>query len=400
LQQQFDKDFAMTTKSHNDLKKKYEALKKKHASDCGDYDELLDKYEALQRVHKDLQTKYRASLSTCTGKKKKAEKSDITVREINNQVKRIKWRTLKFVGNDDQLLSAATSVLDLLNIKDLMFTKDDDEDRIAEVQANRDEWVALYGTDVRSAVNEQRSYVQAQQKKIAITWLEGSEKLGLDAKPLPTVSEMWQVVLRNIEVEGDEEATRQREILFDWWTEHVGACAGNTYYSKKIRRTQQLSIAIAPDGKKCVPPSTEAMAFLMYENCHVKWTEMSKFHAEGNSGNIPKYSKDNAATHRFKARYSDSCTGQSPYGGWGSDGIKRFNELKKAITDMRMNDADRIAMVEQACVDRLHERAVAERKKKLSDNGQSVPEDELALLPKRKKAKKAPDVILTVEDEE
>jgi hypothetical protein len=193
--------------------------------------------------------------------------------------------------------------------------------------------------------------------------------------------------------------------LFLWWLDHVGAVAGNTYYPKKIRRTQEVSVAInSADDKLCVPPSTEAMAFLIYENCYQKWIEMHKWkEIEKNAGDVPKYSKGNPKTHRFQAKYSDSCSGQSPYGGWGSDGLKRFNTIKAAIAKMREEEPDCIAIVESDAVKLLHDQAVAERKKKLEENGQEVPTDEDAILPKKKRSRKtnsSAEVVLAEMDED
>jgi hypothetical protein len=38
------------------------------------------------------------------------------LQQINTTTKRIQWRTLKFVGNDQQLIDASLKCLNLLNI--------------------------------------------------------------------------------------------------------------------------------------------------------------------------------------------------------------------------------------------------------------------------------------------
>lgn len=390
----------MASKQYKSLKAKYEKLELTNAKNCNDYNDLVEQFNELTAEHKELLEKYRATLSTSSGKKKSSEeKNEFMVQQIFTCMKRIRWRVVKFVGNDQQLMDCAFGCLDHLNIKE--YTHKDGENE-EEIDRKRDEWVALYGTDVRAAINEQRSYVQSEQKKLALARLKGNEKLSIEPQDLPTIEEMWKVVTRDIESD-DENVTKKNEELFDWWLDHVGACAGNTYFGKKVRRTQNISTAVNQmDGKLCVPPSTEAMAFLMYENCRQKWIEHHLYReVEGNTGDIPKYSKKHPETHRFKALYSDSNSGQSPYGGWDSAGIKRFNELKKAIGDLRKSNPEHLAEVESAAVQRLHNKAVEERKKKLQINGQDVPADDSAVLPSRKKRKvaKAP-MELTVNDEE
>ncbi|MCA1806960.1 MAG: hypothetical protein LC687_03785, partial [Actinobacteria bacterium] len=273
LQDDFDNLKRMKDQTIANLKKKLAKLKEQHDTLGGNYNDILAEVKYQREELEDLSERYQKLLASSAGRKKKVAKSEAMIREIKTIVKRMLWRVLKFVGNDQQLMEASIKVMDHLQIKDCTFYEDDSAARANAVENCRGEWIATYGTDVRQSINEQRSYVQAEQKKLALDWQKGSEKHSIPPKDLPTVDEMYQVLLRNLETDDADQSARLKE-LFDWWLNHVGACAGNTFFSKKIRRTQQVSVARDSQNRLCVPSSTEAMAFLMYENCYPKWIEM------------------------------------------------------------------------------------------------------------------------------
>lgn len=384
----------------DELEEVYQKLFDSNEQDVKDYNDLLKKYKNLKVQFADLQASYKKILADSAGTSKKDDdKNPAMIREINSIVKRIMWRTNKFLGSDEQLLEVSTEVLDELGLDSCTHVAGESRERYQEVEVNRNEWLLLYSTNVREAFNEQRSYVQSEMKKIALAYQLNDET---NFKDLPTFEEMLPIVRREIMTDDSDTTSRNQELL-DFWMELLGACAGTTYYGKKQRRTVCVSTAItSKEGKVAVPPSTEAMALVMYDNCHSKWVEMHKYkEVENNKGDVPKYSKKNVKTHRFKAKYSDSCSGQAPYGGWSSAGIIKFNEMKKMIKDNRANESARIQLAEEAAVQRFHDREVEERKQKMALNNQAIPADDAAILPakKRRKKTKAP-VVLTENDED
>lgn len=382
------------------LEEVYGTLYDANAKDIKDYNKLLEDHKNLQAEFTDLQESYSKILADSAGTSKKDEdKNPAMIREINSIVKRIMWRNNKFLGSDKQLWEISTEVLDELGLDSCTHVAGESKERHREVEVNRNEWLLLYSTNVREAFNEQRSYVQSEMKKIGLAYMLND---GENTKDLPTFDEMLPIVRREITSEDSDTITRNQE-LFDFWLELLGACAGQTYYGKKQRRTVCVSTATTKEGKVAVPPSTEAMALVMYDNCHSKWVEMHKYkEMEKNKGDVPKYSKRNVATHRFKAKHSDSCSGQAPYGGWSSAGIILFNKMKKMIRDNRADhhQSARIQLAEEAAVQRFHDREVEARRAKMTLNNQEIPADDAAILPAKKRRKTTKAALVLTENDE
>ena len=117
-----------------------------------------------------------------------------------------------------------------------------------------------------------------------------------------------------------------------------------------VRYYTTISEAVTRDSrnsekpKKLITASTEAFLVLLYENCHAKW----KYIFEEQKKNPKfKYDRKNA---KVKALYTEQDGGQKKHGGWKAEGLKRFNELKKAI-----KEAQDKAYKDQAAVDEAHD---------------------------------------------
>jgi hypothetical protein len=94
-------------------------------------------------------------------------------------------------------------------------------------------------------------------------------------------------------------------------------------------------------------------------------------------------------------KYSDSCSGNSPYGGWSNEGIKAFNALTKAICTLRNENAAVILPVEKFAAARFLKVYNDERKRKKAANrkegeGEEDNEDDLE-SDSRKRAKNSDD---------
>jgi hypothetical protein len=129
-----------------------------------------------------------------------------------------------------------------------------------------EEWLSMYATDVRAAINDQRSYVQSEMKKIALAWLKQGENL------LP-FDEFKAIALRNVDGD-DENPDPKKEKKFDLYLTFLSAVAGSGIFGDKARRTDPVSLCMTAEGKTAVPPSTEAMCLIMYDNCRQKWLNM------------------------------------------------------------------------------------------------------------------------------
>ena len=205
-------------------------------------------------------------------------------------------------------------------------------------------------------------------KKCALAWAIGDKELGIDGKPLPTFDEIKRIIHRDVEDDDSETQKRLEEIL-DWWVDSIiPAIAGNHLFPERVRRQHTVSLAPMPNDqdKLAVHATTEALAGAMWDNCLNKWSEMKKYRVdEGNKGPFPKYCKNNQETHRFKAKYSDNASGNSPYGGWNIGGLELFEDLTEEIEKLRDENDEMLKEVEEAVCKRLQ----TKYEQKLTDEG-------------------------------
>ena len=208
-------------------------------------------------------------------------------------------------------------------------------------------------------------------KKAALLWQAGNEELGIEGKVLPTPEEMTKIINRDLEDENPAIKERLQDI-FDWYVDSLVSCvAGSTYFGERVRRSYPISTAPHKDDHTlmAVHPTSEALAYVIYLNCYQKWVEMHKWRVvEKNQGHFPKYVAKDEDTHRFKARFSDSGSGNCPYGGWNDEGLKLFNDTDDLIRNGREKKADQWKAIEEACRQRLvtkfEEKQAAECQKK------------------------------------
>jgi hypothetical protein len=189
--------------------------------------------------------------------------------------------------------------------------------------------------------------------------------------------EFKEIAMRNI-LDADGNPDPKKVAIFDLYLTMLSACAGSSTYGEKLRRTTPVSTAFASDGNFAVTCGTEAMTLVMFDNCVDKWDHMYQYkHVDNKPGKLPKYSpKKHDETKQWKTKYSDSCSGNSPYGGWSKEGIREFNKVTKEIQDLRENQADAILEVEKEAVKRFHAVYIVERKRKAQENGLIFDENE------------------------
>ena len=255
--------------------------------------DMQKKMKEQQEANQSLQVKYQVAVKSGTG-----HRNDGVVQQIKSVVKRHLWRTVKFLGDEEDEMDVTGKVLDLLNLDNHSPMPIDSDEKKAEKLRRRVDWVATYRKPVREALNDQRSYTQSQQKNVALEYIRNQEPKPTDkAKKeefLPTVDEMTKVVMRDLE-HSDKNEQAHLEHLFDWYvTEMLPACAGSKYWPEKLHGQVGVSFHYVNDqeGKYAVPPSTEAMCLVMFENCRNRWINMYIYKDIDNlGGEIPRYSR-------------------------------------------------------------------------------------------------------------
>lgn len=333
-------------------------------------DKALSKFEKIKQSKEDLRK--RLNEACANGGNLPAEKTNpAMVAQVKKVVKKEIWRICKMITNDRQLKTVTEKVIPYLKIPKYLHMEGESDDRKMQVDLDRASFIRTYAPVVRAALNEQRSYVQSEMKKIGLAYMKQHKK------HLPPFDQFKAIALRNVEGE-DGNPDAEKETIFDLYLLFVSATAGSATFGDKQRRTSPISGCLRQDGKVSVSPSTEAMCLVMFDNCRDKWVNMYDWkEIQGNAGDIPKYStKRHEETKQWMAKYSDSCSGSSPYSGWSKDGIIAFNTLKREISDLRIEHVGDLLPIEEAAKDRFYAAYQAERKRKNAANGKTDDDEE------------------------
>ena len=99
------------------------------------------------------------------------------------------------------------------------------------------------------------------------------------------------------------------------------------------------------DGKQkvLVTVTSEAFGLLMFANCRDKWLNVFQYKktAKRKGTKVPQYKKDDPTTHKYKGKWSSSCTGSAVGGGWSSEALVYFEAAKKNISEWRKEEEAR-----------------------------------------------------------
>ena len=134
------------------------------------------------------------------------------------------------------------------------------------------------------------------------------------------------------------------ESILLWYLDsYLPMAAGFDFWGPTIRpfhlMTDKKEVPGDPSGKErvLVTVTSEAFGVLLYANCRDKW--LADFDLRKTSGNkkikIPKYDKDDPATHKHQNKWSNSRTGSVQGGGWAIEAISYFNKCISGIKTFR-----------------------------------------------------------------
>ena len=298
---------------------------------------------------------------------------------VKKKTRKELWRICKFMTDERYERVATEKVLDIIKMREFMLTNDKGKDTV--IQQKRYDFMNTYSNDCREALNEQRSYVQSQMKKVA--WKLCDEEG--DPSALPTIEDIYKVANRMIPLppedpsaadaaEQQAEHDRLMKVFLWYWDNLLPACAGNVYWRDSIRRSMCISVANL-DGKPCIPPSTEAMTAIMYDNCSEKWGVMWQKKKDDPAYKIPK-KRDDPDYDEMMPKYSDPTAGQSKYGGWSHEGLVKFVEAMGQIRKARQTEE--AAQLEQICLQMVKDKygvkaGAAEKTKKKGKKRKDPP---------------------------
>lgn len=145
------------------------------------------------------------------------------------------------------------------------------------------------------------------------------------------------------------------EVLVWWLDSFLPHAVGLEYWGTEIRcfqfMTDKTVFMNDPSGKEkaYVTVTSEAFAHVLYANCRDKWQathDYIKLEGSKNKGkgkkkiNVPTYDKKNESTWVFQNKWSNSRTGQVVGGGWSSEAIDYFEDMKKKVLAFRKEEAE------------------------------------------------------------
>ena len=185
--------------------------------------------------------------------------------------------------------------------------------------------------------------------------MKGDDKV--PGRHLPTMEDFHRVILRQVD---DEDPARAAYLggLFNWYVESLLPCVvGCGNFSETTRRSTIVSDVKRKDvpGKSGIPPSSEAMVFILLDNNHKKWQLFHKYREEDKKpGYLPKFRKDDIDSHVYKGKWSDGG-GSSPFGGWSTAGINYFYDICVEIRNNRKENRDHVRRVETQAMEALQQ---------------------------------------------
>ena len=160
----------------------------------------------------------------------------------------------------------------------------------------------------------------------------------------PTLEEMkniWKIGPEPGEGATQDEVqafTRKKELAVWYWTKYLPATAGKATYGKVCFYYMPVDkVRVHHQDVYRVTTADEAFGILLYENCMNKWINQAKSMTRENGFKREQYKKSDPSTHKYKAKWTDSCSGRGT--GWSKDAAEPFRDYRKASKKFRSEDA-------------------------------------------------------------
>jgi hypothetical protein len=136
---------------------------------------------------------------------------------------------------------------------------------------------------------------------------------------------------------------RKMKLTLWYFDDYMTMMAGTQYWGNDVKTRYLPTDMMEVEGERkvIVTITSEAFGFLLYENCRKKWIQIFKWKDENPKSNKkskppPQYNKNKPETHKFKAKWSDNCTGQAM--GWHPDAFKSYNQYIQCVKMARELD--------------------------------------------------------------
>ena len=169
----------------------------------------------------------------------------------------------------------------------------------------------IYESAFNEALNTKRSACEQSAGKIVQKTMAEFEKSGEEFFTIDEVSTLRRA-----------NTGREQKAFFWFFGEYVECVSGKRLWGRK-KVLELVSKVKDYDGGRnnaMVTKSDQAFALLIFENYKHKW----KLQRE----KAPVHASNAGTTPRMKGKYTGQSSGHCEYGGWSTDGIKRFNKLR------------------------------------------------------------------------
>lgn len=339
----------------------------------GNFGNMAGLSETDQQIA-DLQAQLAASQQAhvargATASKKKRERSDEMEKLIAKTVKDVTWRTVKYVTSDKQEQQLAIMVLDNLGLDEYLGND-------AETQARRQVWLSVYASYCTQELNKTRSYVISRLKEAAFEYMDAH-----DGK-LPSPAQIISCGKRVVTVPA-------MRTLFEWYVDKylVRAAGNTTHWNENKRLFEIISECHFPGEptKYYITASTEAFACIVFDGYSLVWKNQWQLKKDNKKAKIPVPRRKKgvvltAQQKSLRSKYTDMDNGQTRFGGWNTEAIRKFTQLKDLIKEARALepnlDVERDCMASLKVEHGLEEEETLEEylsKKKKSKKTSSAP---------------------------
>jgi hypothetical protein len=308
--------------------------------------QMEEELAQLQAENTKLKAKHAKTMPKLVRKSGKHDKNDPHPLLIKKKFREEIWRTYKFITSDAQEKTITGSVCDIIDIPE------------AKDEQWRELWIANYSSVCSRELNQTRSYVLARLKDASFAYMDRNDG------DLFSEADILACLSRKVMPELHE--------CFDWYVNNYlpHATANADHWSTGKRHYSTLSVCGRPKAarKLYVPPSTEAFAVTAFECFRTAWVELwalkkkyprTKFipRKKPKDSEAPPYvvgqggDKVYLYDAKFKGKWTVPDAGQSKYGGWTTEGVMRFVELKDVNKAARSKPTS--SKMEMDCLSRL-----------------------------------------------
>ena len=304
-----------------------------------------------------------------------------------------KFRTVKFISSESQLMQVTEEILDSYKWDDYTYWEEEEDETDDEIQRrensnavisnNRALWIKTYHKEVLAAFNKRRSYTQEWCKDEFFKLLEAG-------KTPPEPKLILKIAQRKVNLKKQEEMK-----AFVWYWDHLlpGVGGAKQYWSASIRHHETISKAHLPneENKLCITIGSEAFLALIYDGCYPKWLAIHEWQ-KANPGQAFCKAKEERKKPIYKSKYFDNATGQKLFGGVPPETLEYFIELKELVKNGR--ESKRCAKLEEACL------ALVQKENQVLEEEEEEDDSEGSSKKKKRKAVVLPKEIKTFGDEE